>query len=601
MPEPLGLVPAPDVPPEFEWVAEQRAKACVFAEKILGNKRLSKGAAWKFITKEFNAGLVAPELVEQNGVCSERTLRRWLKAWLAHDRDHLRALAPSYGAKQTATHHVSEWEEKRLYAALWAPGKKGPASAAHSVLQDAIALDLDLTVSEATLYRRAKEIISEHRDEYVYAHEGAKAWRDKYGPFIERDWSQLKVGDVSMSDGHVLNFLIINPHTGKPKRMNLITFFDVVSRMPIGGYISPTSTADAVSIALRNSIINYGAPPRMLYIDNGREFKNKLLLGDVDLERELGGLYERLGIDVTFAKAYNARAKAQLERWHSTLNNDFCRRLPAYIGACITDKPASMMRNEKWHQKNRPNEAIPYDIACQYVDYYINKVYANTPHDGLGGATPRQVLEANPPASRIDIDTLNYLMLRVEVRKIGRNGILLPGTGGLRYWHDALAGYNKPVLVRYDWHDLRSILVYDRKTGRLICQAHQRNMVHPMVKLSDTPELDGAELHRQLSDHKRLERNVRTSTEELQRRVDDIEGETDYAAVVEAEQAQTDRVGLERGNILEFTPPPEDDGSEEAAVVAAEKAQEERQKAANGHDHHDEDDETGTGLPFDIE
>ena len=56
--------------------------------------------------------------------------------------------------------------------------------------------------------------------------EGEKAYQDKEEAYIERDISKLEVCDVLIADGHVLNFQVINPFTGKPTRATLVGFLD---------------------------------------------------------------------------------------------------------------------------------------------------------------------------------------------------------------------------------------------------------------------------------------------------------------------------------------------------------------------------------------
>ena len=51
-----------------------------------------------------------------------------------------------------------------------------------------------------------------------------KAYHDKVEPYIERDISKLEVGDVLIADGHVPNFQVIKPFTGKPTRATLVGF-----------------------------------------------------------------------------------------------------------------------------------------------------------------------------------------------------------------------------------------------------------------------------------------------------------------------------------------------------------------------------------------
>ena len=52
--------------------------------------------------------------------------------------------------------------------------------------------------------------------------------------------NNLSVGDVWVADGHKLAFDIIDPDTGRPKRMMLILFFDWASRYPVGASIANT-------------------------------------------------------------------------------------------------------------------------------------------------------------------------------------------------------------------------------------------------------------------------------------------------------------------------------------------------------------------------
>ena len=66
---------------------------------------------------------------------------------------------------------------------------------------------------------------------------------------------------------------------------------------------------------LRNSILNIGKIPEIVYQDNGKAFRAKFFTGDKDFE-ELGfvGVYGKLGIKPVFASPYNARAKV-IERF----------------------------------------------------------------------------------------------------------------------------------------------------------------------------------------------------------------------------------------------------------------------------------------------
>lgn len=62
--------------------------------------------------------------------------------------------------------------------------------------------------------------------EWVLKREGMKAYHNKVEPYIERDISKIEVEDIIIADGHILNFQVINPFTGKPTRATLVGFLD---------------------------------------------------------------------------------------------------------------------------------------------------------------------------------------------------------------------------------------------------------------------------------------------------------------------------------------------------------------------------------------
>ena len=61
----------------------------------------------------------------------------------------------------------------------------------------------------------------------------------------------------------------------------------------------------AITSALRNSIINLGKIPRICYQDNGKAFKGKYFTGDFK-ESGINGLFNKLNIMPVFAQPYNA-------------------------------------------------------------------------------------------------------------------------------------------------------------------------------------------------------------------------------------------------------------------------------------------------------
>lgn len=125
-----------------------------------------------------------------------------------------------------------------------------------------------------------------------------------------------------IADGHVLNFKIINPFTGKPTRATLVGFLDWKSTALVGYEIMMTENTQCIASALRNAILNLGIIPKVVYQDNGKAFKSKYFQNvDFD-EAGFNGIYAKLGIKSVFAKPYNARAKV-IERFFLEFQEEF--------------------------------------------------------------------------------------------------------------------------------------------------------------------------------------------------------------------------------------------------------------------------------------
>ena len=105
-----------------------------------------------------------------------------------------------------------------------------------------------------------------------------KAYHYKVEPYIERFISKIEVGDIIIADGHVLNFQVINPFTGKPTRATLVGFLDWKSTALVGYEIMMTENTQCIASALRNSILNLGVIPKVVYQDNGRAFNIVILM-----------------------------------------------------------------------------------------------------------------------------------------------------------------------------------------------------------------------------------------------------------------------------------------------------------------------------------
>ena len=331
--------------------------------------------------------------------------------------------------------------------------------------------------ADITFRRYAKWFKDNNYDKWILARDGEKALSDKVEPYIKRDASLLEVGDILVADGHKLAFHVINPFTGKPCRATLVGFLDWKSTALVGYEIMLEENTQCIASALRNTIINLDMIPKVVYQDNGRAFRAKYFTDDRGFS-ELGfqGLYSKLGIETVFARPYNARAKV-IERFFKEFQEGFEKLLPSYIGSSIQNKPAYMMRNEKFH-KNLHSEYIPtIEETIKTIDIWLS--FKNSqPCPNAPDKTIAEVLECRKKQN-IDINMLDDLMLATEVKTIQRNGIRFLNCD---YFDERLYGFKSKVLIKYNLFDLTNIKVYTPK-GEYLCTAERVTETHPMAKL----------------------------------------------------------------------------------------------------------------------
>ena len=433
----------------------------------------------------YNSGLYLPKAYEFLGSISTGTLRRYIQAY--KKTGNAESLIPQYKITKQGEYNsiLDDNMKKVLLALLLHQNKFGYNTAIRLAKQVLIkkGYDEDALPSNITFKRFAEHFRRNHYAEWVLRREGMKAYHDKVEPYIERDISKIEVGDVLIADGHVLNFQVINPFTGKPTRATLVGFLDWKSTALVGYEIMMTENTQCIASALRNAIINLGIIPKVVYQDNGKAFKAKYFQS-CDFDEEcFNGVYANLGIHSVFAKTYNARAKV-IERFFLDFQEEFEKLMPSYIGTSIENRPAWMNRNEKLHlqlynQQTKGNIPTVQD-AIKYINAWLE--YRNQkacPND-----RSRSIQEVLNSVRKQDINksALDYLMMKTESRTINKHGITFLG---MHYRSDVILGLRDKVYVRYSLFDLSKVQVYSMK-GEFLCVAHRVQKVHPMANVLGT-------------------------------------------------------------------------------------------------------------------
>ena len=446
----------------------------------------------KFTTKKeadsmfldlYNSGMYLPKVFKFIGTISIGTLHRWVKSYEKYE--NAECLIPQYKFNKQGEYNTILTDEMKhvLLRFLLHQNKFNYGKAIKLTKEILRKQGYENLPCDLTFKRYAENFRKNNYAEWVLKREGMKAYHDKVEPYIERDISKIEVGDIIIADGHVLNFQVINPFTGKPTRATLVGFLDWKSTALVGYEIMMTENTQCIASALRNSILNLGVIPKVVYQDNGRAFKSKYFQHcDFD-EDGFNGVYANLNIHSVFAKPYNARAKV-IERFFREFQEEFEKMMPSYIGTSIEDKPAWMKRGEKLHLKLHETETNNHIPTVQEVIKYINcwlEFHNKKPCPNDRSKSIQEMLNS-VEKQHINIKILNTLMMKTECRTITKHGITFLN---MHYRSEAILGLREQVFIRYSLFDLSKIFVYSSK-GEFLCVAKRVQKVHPMANVLGT-------------------------------------------------------------------------------------------------------------------
>lgn len=345
----------------------------------------------------------------------------------------------------------------------------------------------------------------------IYARDGEKAMKDRCFPYVQRMYDELNANDVWIADNHTLDIISMNEETEKPHRLYITTFQDAKSGVITGWNITEAPSIQATVLALRHGIQRFGIP-KIVYVDNGREFLNIDFGGLGNREHNSSKenpeilpttILQRLQIEMRNAIVRNARAKP-IERTFYTLKNQLSKAFTGYCGGTILERPESLKRRIK-------NGEIPQDYEVRkYLELWIDGDYNVQSY----GGNEKNIYK---DMSRIDVwnktiknvgirvaseSELNLMLMRSTVlQKIKRDGVYVNIRGEKVWFYNAqetITHIDDEVFVRYDPADLSSARIYDANDRYLYTW-----------KLADNLLADYIEDNKQvISDNEKLQRTM---------------------------------------------------------------------------------------------
>lgn len=396
------------------------------------------------------------------------TLRRWYGIY-KKNKDNPLALASGHGTNK-GIRHVHE-DVLSLVKSLYLSKNKPKMS----VVWEQVLLHYgEKVISYGTLRNYIKNDLT--RLEKDLGRMGKKEFKDTHVPYVERDYHDIKPGDVWMSDGHDFEFMCYkgNKRNAKGEREKrspkLIVWTDVKSRLIVGWTLSWTETTEAIAIALKRGIEKYGLPSA-LYTDNGKAYKADILKGN----EELTGIYATLGLKVTHALPYNAQAK-HIERSFVDFKESFAKMSMTYKGGNQGERPEHMkgFAREKASnlmvlEEHELEQAI--EMWVEYKNHGYYEIRGGHRGKGMNKMTPLSFFNKENPVEKrkmLSEEKLRLLFLYEQVRTVQQNGIEYLGN---TYQHEQLYFHlGEKVTIKYDPHNLREIFVY-LETGEFLCKA----------------------------------------------------------------------------------------------------------------------------------
>ncbi|MBF0556281.1 MAG: Mu transposase C-terminal domain-containing protein [Nitrospirae bacterium] len=461
--------------PEARQIALARFDLLTAWQKYRAEDNGSRSKADEKFLAGYSAGVILPDITEIIGKVSLRTLYGWQKALNdgANSGDWQNLLPGwSYGEGEPG---LTPDEKAVFQRQLLHSGKINIGTATN--ITKYYLNDKGVSSPSAPIkFRRWAEWFKKNNyDIWVLFREGEKALKDKVERYIIRDVSVLEVGDVFIADGHTLNFQVIHPFTGKPCRATLVGYLDWKSYDLVGYEIMCDENTQCIASAMRNAIIRFGRTPKVSYQDNGKAFRARFFNGSKDFnESGLTGLFQRLSVKPVYAQPYNAQSKL-IEKFFGDFTESFEKLTPSYIGNSIANKPAHLLRNEKFHKAMHKGYVPTIDEAVQMIESWL-KYHRAKPCPHVRGKTIGEVFNAGRGMG-VNLADLDDLMMDSVIRQIGRQGIRFLNAD---YYNEELYGLTKQALIRYSLSDLSYGKVY-RPDGTYLGIAQRYDLTHPMA------------------------------------------------------------------------------------------------------------------------
>jgi hypothetical protein len=374
---------------------------------------------------------------------------------------------------------------------------------------------------------------------------GSRDWKNKKMLKAKRDATTLEVMEYVIGDEHTFDFWVqVTLPNGKIKavRPHLAAWLDMKSRTILGDVACINANNQTLKESLVKMIYSENEPggvPKILHIDNGKDYTAKTLTGqsrtqrniDFQFDSETIGFYQSIGIqEVGRSLPYQPWDKP-IERLFKTVCDKFSRWFESYTGT-LTGSKTYAKRQKDIDKMLERGELLTMGEFFELWTKWKNEKYHTREHRGLKDAgekwiTPIDMFENGPRYEKAapPREYAAMLLMKADTALVRNQGIQKFGT---LYTDYELCHYiGKKVGIKWDIDDVTKLYVYD-ETGRRICEAVSAEL------LQFGPHCSQVALEKHLRNQKRQEKEMREILESMTR---------PYKARFEEEGRPSDAIG----------------------------------------------------------
>lgn len=478
-----------------EFLAYDEAERTEFAERF-AQERLGKGARTLYrYTKSYLEALAWQDKLEKENGCKCEYFRILCLCRKPKDVGKFPSFSPE--VKQTI---------KNIWFDEGFAGNRGTREMLYEKLEDIQKLKgWERIPSYQSVVRYIAWLMEDEgmKNAHYLAANGIRDYKNRKMQKKRRDTKGLEVMEIVQGDEHTFDcWVTVKAKNGKavPIRPKLVCWLDTRSRWILGDVMCRDANAQILKQSLMKLIYHdAGSVPKYLYIDNGKDYTAKEMIGVDRKDRHnqevkdehfamafddaTRGFYRAIGIeDEHIAMPYEPWTKGQIERFFETVCGRFTKWLASYTGT-LTGSLTSAKVNKDIRRMAEQGKLLTLEEFYEYWTTWKMEKYSTRKHTELRKAgeeytTPLALFENGeryfkaPPAK----GQATMLMMKEDRVRVYNTGIERLGHYYMDEDGELIRHIGESVTIKWDPDDVTSIYVFDKK-GKLICEAASQELL----------------------------------------------------------------------------------------------------------------------------